>query len=76
MDTTDAEQIRGKRMVIVDDVISTGESLRAMEELVKQAGGIIVGKMAILAEGDAINREDLIVLEKLPLFNSDGTVKE
>ncbi len=76
IDTADAELIKGKRMLILDDVISTGESLRAMEELVKQAGGIIVGKMAILAEGDAINREDLIVLGQLPLFNSDGTVKE
>ena len=76
IDSADAEQIRGKRMLILDDVISTGESLRAMEELVNQAGGIIVGKMAILAEGDAINREDLIVLEQLPLFNSDGTVKK
>lgn len=76
MDQQDADMIRGKRMVIVDDVISTGESLRAMEELVNQAGGIIVGKMAILAEGDAINREDLIVLGQLPLFNPDGTVKE
>ena len=76
MDQQDADMIRGKRMVIVDDVISTGESLRAMEELVKQAGGIIVGKMAILAEGDAINREDLIVLQQLPLFNPDGTIKE
>ena len=76
IDSADAAEIRGKRMLILDDVISTGESLRAMEELVNQAGGIIVGKMAILAEGDAINREDLIVLQQLPLFNPDGTVKE
>jgi adenine phosphoribosyltransferase len=58
----------------VDDVISTGESLKALEALVEQAGGTICGKMAILAEGDAIDREDLIYLEPLPLFNPDGTV--
>ena len=75
IDTADAELIRGKRMLILDDVISTGESLHAMEELVKQAGGIIAGKMAVLAEGDAINRPDIIVLNKLPLFNPDGTPK-
>ncbi len=73
LDGKDAEYIRGKRVVIVDDVISTGESLRAMEALVDQAGGTIAGRMAILAEGDAIEREDLIYLEKLPLFKADGT---
>ena len=66
---------QGKRIVIVDDVISTGESLRAMEELVNEAGGIIVGKMAVLAEGDANDRPDITVLGKLPLFNPDGTQK-
>jgi len=76
LDGDDAEYMKGKRVLIVDDVISTGESLRAMEELVKQAGGNIVGKMAILAEGDATERDDIIYLEKLPLFNADGTVKE
>lgn len=75
LDAADAELIRGKRVLILDDVISTGESLRATEELVKQAGGIVAGKMAVLAEGDAINRDDIIVLGHLPLFNSDGTVK-
>lgn len=75
IDTADAELIKGKRMLILDDVISTGESLRAMETLVTEAGGIIAGKMAVLAEGDAINRDDIIVLGPLPLFNSDGTVK-
>ena len=75
IDTADAEQIRGKRMLIVDDVISTGESLHAMEELVKRAGGIIAGKMAVLAEGDAQGRDDIIYLAPLPLFNPDGTVK-
>ena len=75
IDTADAELIKGKRMLIIDDVISTGESLHAMEELVTRAGGIIAGKMAVLAEGDAYNRSDIITLGKLPLFNSDGTPK-
>ena len=75
LDGADAEKMRGKRILIVDDVISTGESLHALEVLVEKAGGIICGKMAILAEGDAQTRPDLIYLEKLPLFNPDGTVK-
>ena len=75
IDTEDAKMINGKRMLIIDDVISTGESLHAMEELVTRAGGIIAGKMAVLAEGDAYNRSDIITLGKLPLFNADGTPK-
>lgn len=75
LDGADASLMKGKKILIVDDVISTGESLHAIEELVHQAGGEVVGKMAILAEGDAINRPDIIYLEELPLFNSDGTVK-
>ena len=75
LDTAEAERMRGKRVLIVDDVISTGESIAALETLVKKAGGNIVGKMAVLAEGDAQNREDIIYLEKLPLFNADGSVK-
>ena len=74
LDKADADLMRGKRILIVDDVISTGESLYALEHLVKDAGGIICGRMAILAEGDATKREDLIYLEKLPLFNKDGEV--
>lgn len=74
LDSVDADLIKGSKILIVDDVISTGESLRAVEQLVEAAGGIIVGKMAILAEGDAQNREDLIYLEKLPLFTADGEV--
>ena len=74
LDGADAELMKGKRILIVDDVISTGESLKALEALVEKAGGNICGKMAILAEGDAIDREDLIYLEPLPLFNPDGTV--
>ena len=75
IDTADAELIRGKRMLIIDDVISTGESLRAMEELVNRAGGIIAGRMAVLAEGDAQQREDIITLDPLQLFNPDGSIK-
>jgi adenine phosphoribosyltransferase len=75
LDVSDAELMRGKRILLVDDVISTGESIAAVEALVKKAGGIVCGKMAILAEGDAQDRGDIIYLEKLPLFNADGTVK-
>ena len=72
LDTADAELMRGKRILVVDDVISTGESLHAIEELVHEAGGIVCGRMAILAEGDATERPDLIYLEKLPLFDAEG----
>jgi adenine phosphoribosyltransferase len=68
----EADLMRGKRVLIVDDVISTGESLNALEELVRAVGGNIVGKMAVLAEGDAIKREDITVLAPLPLFDSEG----
>ena len=74
LDGADAALMKGKRILIVDDVISTGESLKALEALVEKAGGIICGRMAILAEGDAIDRDDIIYLEPLPLFNADGTV--
>ena len=76
LDTADAELMKGKKILLVDDVISTGESLTALEALVEKAGGIIAGRMAVLAEGDAQDREDLIYLEKLPLFNPDGTIME
>ncbi len=72
LDTADAELMKGKRILIVDDVISTGESLYAIEQLVEQAGGIVCGKLCILAEGDAQERTDIRYLEKLPLFNSKG----
>ena len=71
----DAAKMRVKKILIVDDVISTGESLHALEELVHQAGGEVAGRMAVLAEGDAQKREDIVYLEKLPVFNADGTVK-
>lgn len=71
----DAAKMRGKKILIVDDVISTGESLHALEELVEKAGGSVAGRMAVLAEGDAQNRSDIVYLGKLPVFNADGTVK-
>lgn len=72
LDGADAAYMKGKRVVIVDDVISTGESLRAMEALLDLVGCEIVGRMAILAEGEAAERDDIIFLEKLPLFNAEG----
>lgn len=76
MDGADAKQMKGKRILLLDDVISTGESMAALEELVNRAGGIVVGRMSVLAEGDAANRDDIIFLEKLPLFDSEGNPKE
>lgn len=72
LDTAEAERMRGKRILIIDDVISTGESLKAVEALVNEAGGIIAGKAAILAEGDAAARKDITFLQRLPLFNTEG----
>ena len=72
IDGDDAEFMKGKRVLIVDDVISTGGSLASIENLVEQSGGIVVGKMAILAEGDAIDRKDIIYLAPLPLFDKNG----
>ena len=65
---TEVEQIKGKRVLVVDDVISTGESLMAVRELVKRAGATEAAACAFLAEGDAADRDDIIFLEKLPLF--------
>ena len=72
LDGDDAASIRGKRVLIVDDVISTGESLIALEHLIREAGGIVAGRMAVLAEGPAKNRTDIQFLQWLPLFNKDG----
>ena len=74
LDGADAALMKGKKILVLDDVISTGESLKALEALVEKAGGEICGRMAILAEGDAQDRPDIIYLEKLPLFNPDGSV--
>ena len=68
LDGGKAEMLKGKKVLVVDDVISTGESLNALIKLVEAAGGNIVGKAAVLAEGDAADRDDIIFLEKLPLF--------
>ena len=66
--------MKDKRILIVDDVISTGESLKSLEVLVSQIGGNVVGRATVLAEGDAANRDDIIFLEKLPLFDAEGNI--
>lgn len=71
----DAALIKGKKIVIMDDVISTGGSLKAMEALVHKAGGEVVAKIAVLAEGGAADRKDIMFLGKLPVFNADGSIK-
>jgi adenine phosphoribosyltransferase len=71
LDIGDIEAIRGKRLLLVDDVISTGESMNALEALANKAGANIVGRAAVLAEGDAAKRDDIIFLEPLPLFFHD-----
>ena len=68
LDGSDGEEIRGKKVLVIDDVISTGESLAAVEKLLEKFDVNIVGKAAVLAEGDAADRDDIIFLEKLPLF--------
>lgn len=70
------ELLKGRRVLIVDDVISTGHSLASLEALVEKVDGKIVGRMCVLAEGDAAKREDITYLEELPLFNTDGSIKE
>jgi len=70
----DAELMKDKRILIVDDVISTGESLHSLEVLVQQIGGNVVGRATVLAEGAAADRDDIIFLEKLPLFDAEGNV--
>lgn len=72
----DIDLIRGRRVLIVDDVISTGESIRAMEALIEKSGCKTVGKAAVLAEGSAAERDDIIFLEKLPLFDIEGNIIE
>lgn len=74
LDTAEAAQMKGKKVLIVDDVISLGESLKAVQTLVKKAEAEIVGNMTILAEGDAADRDDIIYLERLPLFDVEGNV--
>ena len=76
LDTAEAEELKGKRVIIADDVISLGESLKAVQTLLEKAGANVVANMTILAEGDAADRKDIIYLEKLPLFKNDGTILE
>ena len=68
LNNRDAKKIKGKRIALVDDVISTGQSLKALERLVEKAGGKVLAKAAILAEGDAKDRKDIIFLEALPTY--------
>ena len=72
LDEEDVKIMQGKKVLIVDDVISTGKSLEALEDLAEHCGANIVGQMAILAEGEAADRDDILFLEKLPLFNGAG----
>ncbi len=72
LDGADAALMKGKRILVVDDVISLGDSVHALEELVRAAGGTVVGRATILAEGEAADRDDIIYLEKLPLFDKQG----
>lgn len=68
IDGAKADMIKGKRILIVDDVISTGESLIALQKLCEKAGGEVVCNACVLAEGDAAKRDDIVFLEELPLF--------
>ncbi|MBS4784752.1 MAG: adenine phosphoribosyltransferase [Clostridiales bacterium] len=68
LDSSDMEQLNGKKVLIVDDVISTGESMHALASLVEKSGGQVAGKFAVLAEGDAAQRTDITFLGELPLF--------
>ncbi len=72
LDGADAALMKGKRILVVDDVVSLGDSMHALEELVKAAGGLVCGRATILAEGKAAERDDLVYLEKLPLFDRAG----
>ena len=74
MDGADAAKMKGKRILLLDDIISTGGSLAALESLVKRAGGNVIGRMAIFAAGDAAKRDDILFLEPLPFFHPDGSV--
>lgn len=68
LDQSEVDNIKGKRVLIVDDVVSTGESLFALQQLIGTSGGNIAGNATVLAEGEAADRDDIIFLEKLPLF--------
>ena len=68
IDKKDIDYMNGKRILVVDDVISTGGSLKALDALAEKTQCTIVGQAAVLAEGDASERKDIIFLEPLPLF--------
>ncbi len=74
LDIAEAEQIKDKRVIIADDVVSLGESLKAVQTLLEKAGANVVANMTILAEGKAADRDDIIYLERLPLFDKEGNV--
>lgn len=63
----DADLMKGKKVGIIDDVVSTGNSLKGLEELVTMASGIICKKAFVLAEGDAAKRDDIVYLDTIPL---------
>lgn len=71
----DMDKLKGKNILIVDDVISTGESLKALEKIANEADANVTAKMSILVEGDAIDRDDVISLSKLYLFDGEGNIK-
>ena len=71
LDGVDVERLRGKNVLLLDDVISTGGSMRALHELTEKAGGKVCGEACVLAEGKAAERKDIIFLEPLPLFEAE-----
>ncbi len=72
LDSAEADEMNGKKIIIVDDVVSTGESLKSMIKLLDMVGAVHTGSLFVLAEGDAADRDDVIFLEKIPLFDGEG----
>ncbi len=64
----DIELIKGKKVAIVDDVVSTGESLKGLEDLVEKAGGVVTKKLFVLAEGKAKERKDICYIASIPII--------
>ncbi len=71
LDEKDRNLIAGKKVILLDDVISTGSTLEGMKQIVEKANGIITGEAAILTEGDQARWEHIISLGHLPLFSTD-----